>query len=488
MHLPFRPHLQVLDEGLTHSIIDEAFDVLSSVGIAVEHDGARALLLEGGARGTGTRLLLPRLMVEEALHSVPSSLTMFDRTGNEGQVVGGDTVSFDPGSAALRIFDYPQRIEREATTADLINFCRVVQHLEHIRFQSTGLASNDVPHRVADCYRLYLALLHNTKAIITGTFVVEGFRPMAEMLAAVRGGGSSLKEKPLAIFDACPSPPLRWSHLTTQSLLDCARAGIPAELVAMPMTGATAPVTLTGALVQHTAENLSGIVIAQLAQVGAPVIFGGSPAAFDMRVGTLPMGAMETMMIDIAYARIGKTLGLPTHAYIGLSDAKCVDAQAGLETGIGAVLAALAGINVVSGAGMMDYENCLSLEKLVIDNEICGMALRLIKGIVQREDRMALPLLAELAETGDFLTHPHTMRWLREEMYFPKIIDRGNAEQWIQDGKPTLEDRAAIRVHELLAKGSPPLEPSLANELHRIMAAHAHSHGMERLPEQAPES
>ena len=91
------------------------------------------------------------------------------------------------------------------------------------------------------------------------------------------------------------------------------------------------------------------------------------------------MGAVETMMINAAHVQIGKYLRLPTHSYMGLSDAKGVDGQAGLETGMGALVAALAGANVISGPGMLNFESCQSLEKLVLDNEICGMALRMVR-------------------------------------------------------------------------------------------------------------
>ncbi len=233
---------------------------------------------------------------------------------------------------------------------------------------------------IADRYRLYLALLFGTKPVVTGTFRVDGFAPMREMLAAIAGGPEQLRAKPNAIFDCCPSPPLKWSDLTAQALIDCARSGIVAELISMPLTGATAPVTLAGAVTQHCAECLSGVVIHQLAHPGAPIIYGGSPACFDMRKGTTPMGAVETMMIDGAYAEIGKHLGLPTQAYMGLSDAKTVDFQAGMESAMGVTIAALSGINNVSGPGMLDFESCQSLEKLVLDHEICGSVLRLARG------------------------------------------------------------------------------------------------------------
>jgi trimethylamine--corrinoid protein Co-methyltransferase len=138
---------------------------------------------------------------------------------------------------------------------------------------------------------------------------------------------------------------LRWTDEGVRNLLDCARAGIPVEIVPVPLTGFMAPVTLVGTLVQHTAEVLSGVVIAQLARPGAPLLFGGSPAIFDLRYETTPMGAIETSMLTSAAAEIGRRLGLPTQGYIALSDAKALDAQAGLETGMGAILGVLAGLD-----------------------------------------------------------------------------------------------------------------------------------------------
>jgi len=484
---PLRPAVRMLNDALARQIIDEAFEVLAKTGVLVENREAAALLRDhGSAEGPSGRILLPRGLVESSLGSAPATIRMFDRSGNHSRVVGGDEVHFDPGSAALRLFDHRTQTEREARTADVIAFVRLVDRLDHFHFQSTGLISSDVPEHVADAYRLFLSLRWSSKPVVTGTFLVEGFAPMSAMLSAVRGGSGRLREKPLAIFDACPSPPLLWTTLTAQSLIDCARAGIPSELVAMPLTGATAPATIAGALVQLTAENLSGLAIAQCASAGAPVIFGGSPASFDMRTGNAPMGAIETMMIDCAYAQIGKILHLPTHAYIGLSDAKCVDAQAGFETGIGAVLAALAGINVVSGGGMMDYETCQSLEKLVIDDEICAMAYRLLEGIRQRDNPIATDLFLELgarSEPFEFLTHPHTLRWFREEQYVPHTVDRGKYAQWVAQGKPTAAGRAHMQVEEILA--DPPtdgLSADMRAELRRIMQGHGLRYGMETLP------
>jgi len=320
--------------------------------------------------------------------------------------------------------------------------------------------------------------------VITGTFTVDGFSVMKELLFAARGGADPLRAKPLAIFDCCSSQPLKWSRLTTDALLECARLGIPAELISVPMLGATAPMTIAGALVQHTAENLSGLVIHQLAGPGSPVIYGGSPAALDMRHGTIAMGAIETMMLVAGYAQIGRKLGLPTHGYMVLSDAKVVDAQAGLESGMGAVLAALAGVNVVSGAGMLEFENCQSLEKLVIDHEACGMALRLVKGVQERGERLAEELYGDLADGELFLTSASTLSWMREEVRRAgPAIDRQPRESWEAGGRKSAWDHAKDQVRRLLTLPERVAgDPAVAGELRKIMLSDARRHGMDRLP------
>jgi trimethylamine--corrinoid protein Co-methyltransferase len=267
-------------------------------------------------------------------------------------------------------------------------------------------------------------------------------------------------------------------------VVDCARHSIPVEYVSMPLTGFVAPVTLVGTLVQHTAETLSGIVISQLTKPGTPALYGGSPAIFDVRYETTPMGAVETMMINCANNEIGTYLGLPTQGYMSLSDAKLLDAQCGLESSMGATLAVLSGINNLTGPGMLDFESCFSMEKLVLDNEICGMALRLARGIEPKEDFPALPRFEELLRDDHLLISKHTRRYLREEHHFPgPVIDRANRARWQDEGARTLGDRAHDEAGKLLAEYEPSsLGDDVRAQLSELMLAEAHRHGMDALP------
>ena len=351
------PTFKMLPQEKLDPNLEEAFMTLEKIGVFVENEEAVELLSQGGARisDDGKRAYINSTLIEKALKTAPSQVTLYDRGGNKASDVGGNNVIFDPGSAALFVYDFSEHKIRKPQTADVVEFALLSDHLNAFAAQSTGVIPSDLPEELADRFRLFIALVYGRKPVVTGTFTKDAFPTMLSLLTTVRGSSEALRKKPLAIFDCCPSPPLMWSDLTCQALIDCSRNGIPAELVSMPLTGATAPVTLAGALVQHTAENLSGVVIHQLAGPGSPIIYGGSPACFDMRKGTTPMGAVETMMIDCAYAEIGKHLGLPVHAYMGLSDSKMTDYQGGMETAMGMPLAALAGGNVGSGAGMLCF-------------------------------------------------------------------------------------------------------------------------------------
>ena len=251
---------------------------------------------------------------------------------------------------------------RRATAHDFKELVRLTDALEHIHAQSTAMVPSDVPEEIGDLYRLYVILKNSIKPIITGAFTIQGFTYMKNLLEKTVGGPEELRARPRAIFDCCPSSPLMWSDVTCQNLLDCAEYGIPGEIIPAPQMGATSPVSIAGTLVESNAENLSGVVISQLAKPGTPIVYGGSPSAFDMRYLTARLGAVESVMAACAGAQIGKHYGIPTHGYLGLSDSKTSDGQGGFESGMGILIAAMSGVNIVSGPGMQASENCQSLE------------------------------------------------------------------------------------------------------------------------------
>ncbi len=460
---PLRPTLRLLGPELVERILDEAHQLLLDPGVRVQDAEAVRLLAAAGADVDGSTVGIPATLVERALATVPSSFALFDRGGTPAVRYGAGVVQFDPGSSGVNVLDPISGDHRPSQADDLVRLVRVAEMLPAYAAQSTAVVCGDAPAEIGDLYRLFLVLLGSAKPIVTGAFSPEGTAAMIDLLALDAGGRDALAARPRAVFDVCPSPPLTWTAFGARNLIDLARARVPAEMVSMPLAGGAAPVTLVGSVVQHAAECLAGIAIHQLASPGAPIVWGGAPAIVDMRTGVTPMGAIETAMLDAAYTQVGKDLDLPTHGYLGATDGKVIDHQAGLESGMGALVGALAGIDMISGSGMLDSLRCQSAEKLVLDAEGIAMAQRLVRGVATPTETLATAAVRAAGPEARFLELVETRRLFRSEQALPSsVIDRASLRAWEEAGRPDAASRARSRVDELLAAYvRPALEPAV---------------------------
>lgn len=451
----------------------EALRVLSTIGVFFEDKGVEEIVVRAGGVRRDGRVLLPESLVEDSLKTVPRRIRLYDRDGNLVAVLGEGARVFNPGSAAIRILDYGATEPRSPTLADLKNLVVLADALQGLKAQSTALVPADVPAEVRDAVRLYVVLKYSSKPVVTGAFTVENLPLMVEMLASVR---EDYAEKPFAVFDVCPTPPLSWSAVTSRNLVDLARLNAPAELIPMPGLGATSPVTIYGALVQHHAENLSGIAISQAVRPGAPVIYGGSPTMIHPYYGTASITSPEAVLVSLGYRDLARLLDLPTHTYMALSDSKQVDYQAGAEAAYTAVVASLAGFDVVSGAGMLEYESVQSLEKLVLDNETVMVAGRLTRGFDR--DPAATQALAEgvLEKRGNFLALKHTRQNYRKEIRIPSVWD---LEPRARAAKQALLEKAHAAVQEILSTHAPKLlEGDQLERLDNVLAKLYRQHNL----------
>ena len=180
-------------------------------------------------------------------------------------------------------------------------------------------------------------------------------------------------------------------------------------------------------------------------------------------------------MIDAGYAAVGKSLGLPCHAYLGATDSKLVDAQAGYESGMTALIGGLAGIDMISGPGMLDFLLAQSPEKLVIDAEMIGMVQRLLRGIGTPTETLATASFEAVGPEGWFLGLPETRRLFRGEQFLPsRIIDRGSRRAWLDAGGQDAFARARVRVDEIIAG---PRLPELAPAVSAALTARVREAG-----------
>ncbi|MBW1844473.1 MAG: trimethylamine methyltransferase family protein [Deltaproteobacteria bacterium] len=469
-----RPTLQTLDLDLVDQVLDESKKIMAEIGMEIRGPELRQRLLDHGLKtdAKGERILFPADVVDKAIASCPKSITLYDRDGEPHAELGGDNVHFVPASSGLKILDHRTNEIRLADSKDFIEYARLCDGLEHIAYLATAFSTNDdIEPQVSDAWRLYMCLTTTKKPIVSGAFSESGVSRMAEMMQLFRADRAEMFAKPMSIFTITATGNFRYGEDSCQNLLDCVEAGIPVEIVPVTLMGLIAPVTMVGALVFHCIDVLTGITMAQIVRPGAPVLFGGAPATFHMKAASSPMLAIEALHLDVAYVNVAKRLGLPCQAYMGLTDAKVLDAQAGAETFGSALLAALAGVNSVSGPGMLDFVLTFSLPKLVFDNEICGQVLHFVREIEPREDLPTTELVRELIAKDHLITSPHTLKHWPQELYLTDpVFDRENREAWEKAGSSTLDQRARDGVEKRLASYVPiETDPAMDAEMRRLV-------------------
>jgi trimethylamine--corrinoid protein Co-methyltransferase len=454
-----RPTLNILSQDLITKVLDEAKRIMSETGMEIRGANLRQRLLDHGLKTdkTGERILFPADVVESAIESTPKSFTLYNRDGEPHAEIGDNNVHFVPGSSGLKILDHRTGETRLADSTDFIEYARLCDGMEHIAYLATAFSTNkDIEPQVSDAWRLYMSLITSKKPVVTGAFSEHGVPRMVDILQLFRSDRAEMIDTPQTIFTITATGNFRYGDDSCQNLLDCVEAGIPVEIVPVTLMGLIAPVTLVGALVFHCVDVLTGLTMAQIIKPGAPVLFGGAPATFHMKAASSPMAAIEAQHLNVAYVAVAKSLNLPTQAYMALSDAKFLDAQAGGETFSSALLAAIAGVNSVSGPGMLDFVLTFSLPKLVFDNEVCGQALHFVRDMHPLDDLPTADLVEQLMRDDHLITAPQTLEHWPQELYLTDpVIDRANREAWEEDGSRKLYDRACEQVEKRLADYSP---------------------------------
>ena len=361
-----RPTLSVLSSDMIRDILDEAKRIMAETGLEIRGENLRQRLLDHGLKtdASGNRILFTPDVVDAAIESAPGSFTLHDRDGNPFTEIGGNNVHYVPGSSGLKIQDHRSGETRLSNSTDFVEYARLCDGLEHIAYLATAFSTNkDIEPQVSDAWRLYMTLTTSKKPVVSGAFSEHGVPRMAQMLQLFRSDHADLVARPMTIFTITPTGKFLYGDDSCQNLLDCVEAGIPVEIVPVTLMGLIAPATLVGSLVFHCVDVLAGLTMAQIIRPGTPVLFGGAPATFHMKAASAPMAAIEAQRLNVAYVAIAKSLGLPTQAYMALSDSKFLDAQAGGESFSSALLAAIAGVNSVSGPGMLDFVLTFSLPK-----------------------------------------------------------------------------------------------------------------------------
>jgi trimethylamine---corrinoid protein Co-methyltransferase len=438
--------------------------ILEKIGIDFRYPPALEVLKKAGAKIDGERVFFTPRLVEDQIRKAPPEFTLYARDSKYDVVIGGRHMAFIPGYGAPFVTDLDNG-RRPGTLKDFENFVRLT---DASRYQDicSGMViePNDVPHAVRHAKMIYTAMKHSTKPFMGSAMGVQAARDSIQMASILFGNRDQLAAKPRLISIMGSLTPLKYDERMLGAIMEYARAGQPQLVGALVIAGATGPVTLAGMLALQNAEILAGIVLTQLVREGTPVVFSGSSSNTEMRSGALSIGSPEMALNASATAQMARFYNLPVRGGGAVSDAKVPDAQAAYESMMSMLMAQVSGVNfVLHSAGILESYSCMSYEKFVIDDEICGMVKRIKQGYAVTAETLALDVIKEVGPGGHFLDKDHTYNHFRDEFYHPVLGNRDKFDGWQAGGSPNIFDTANKKYKKILAAHPAPDLPADAD-------------------------
>jgi trimethylamine--corrinoid protein Co-methyltransferase len=358
---------------------------------------------------------------------------------------------------------HPTRIE------DIVRGALITDALPNIDFATPMGSAQDVPAQAAGLYEFEAVVTNSRKPIFLYTYSLRGHQIIYEMAAKVAGGMDRLRERPFLVPYPEPITPLVFPKEVAEKILYTAELGMPGMCAPVELAGATSPVTLAGTLVLVNAETLMGLVLSQLKRPGAPMILGGCPNIMDMSTGGQSNAGPEVNLMYAAYGDIARFYGFPTWGTAGLTDAKALDQQAGIESAFSCLAQALAGLTFIHDVGYMDMSMVCSAEMLVMGDEVIGMVKRFMRGIEVNAETMAREVIEKVGPGGNFLQEDHTYRHFRKEIWIPTLMARQSYDVWEREGRKTMGDRIQEKIRQILETHKvPALSDSVLGDLDRL--------------------
>jgi trimethylamine---corrinoid protein Co-methyltransferase len=456
---------QPLTETDVQRIHTAALQVLEQTGVEIVESECRQILARAGARldKARNRVFLPRQMVEGALKTINREVVLYSKDGQTDLYLRGKRVHLGTGGAAINVLDLDTGRARESRLRDLYDIGRLVESLHNIHFYLRPVVARDVSNDDIDVNTFYACLTATNKHVMGGCYFAAKVAELKQMAAIIANGEAAFLKRPFISLNlGWMVSPLRFAPETTETLTEAVRAGLPVSLVSAPQAGATSPASLVGTLVQTIAEELAGITYVQLLRPGHPTLMGGMPLVSDLRTGSMVGGCAELALMNAASAQLAQFYGLPVYNSCGISDSKVPDAQAGFEKGLTTAVTALAGAQYNHhAAGMLESMLCVAYEQYVIDDDLNGQVMRLVRGLEVSEEVLAIEVIHEVCTDGPghYLGHPQTLDLMNTEYYYPHTADRSTRADWEAAGGLDMRERARARARETLQSSFPKIVP-----------------------------
>ncbi len=471
----------MLNDQEIQQIHQTSMKLLENVGVEFPHPEALEVLGSHGVRVDGSRTFWTERQLLAALESVPKQFTIQARNPERNVTSGGGEPVFAPCYGAPFLVDAAPGSDglrwvgkRAPTLDDYVTLVKLVQALPNQDMSGHLLVEPDAsPVRM-----LHAHMVHSDKAFIGSTAGKKGAEHTLRMARILLGddvGTSAAEDKYVTISLINSLSPLGYSTEMLDALLTFARARQPMVIAALMMGGSTGPITLAGVLAAQTAELLAGIALTQLVSPGTPAVFGSTSTNIDMKSGALAIGSPELSQMIAAHADLARFYTLPSRSGGALTDASFPDAQAGFESMMSLLTTVNSGVDfILHAGGILTSYLATSIEKLVLDDEMCGMVRRWRQGIVVSEETLSYEVIAKVGPGGNFLTEPQTVKRCRKEFWKPDLCDRAGLEAWSQGGQRDAVERARARWQTLVAEHvDPPLDATTARQLREYVEAAA---------------
>jgi len=481
---PVRPGLsggtyKPLSDAGVQRIHLAALQALEDIGLSqAPPSGVAAMVALGAVQGADGRLRFPRALVEDVLAHARREVTLYSRDGQHDLHLSGNRVHYGTAGAAVHMVDVETNSYRDSTLQDLYDAARITDTLENVHFFQTPMVCRDIPDNYEmDMNTIYAACSGTTKHIGTRFTEPDFMAGAFEMIYEIAGGEAAFRERPFISNSNCfVVPPMKFATESCETMELCIRGGMPVLLLSAGQSGATAPASIAGAIVQAMAECLAGLVYVHAIDPGHPVIFGTWPFVSDLRTGAMSGGSGEQALLSAGCAQMHMFYNLPGGAAAGIADAKMPDMQAGYEQAHSNVMAGLAGLNMVYEAvGMHASLLGFCHESLLIGDDLLGQSLRCVRGIEVTEDSVALEVMRSvcLEGPGHYLGHGQTLDLMQKEYVYPTLGDRSSPKEWNENGQPDLVQKATMRKNEILSCPSKAVFlPELDARLRKRFAIH----------------
>lgn len=476
---PIRPGLtggqyRPLSEHDVARIEQTVFQLLEEIGLSQAPESGVAYMVKAGAIfGDDGRVRFPRAVIEATLAKVARNMTIYGRDQKHDMLLSGSRVHFGTAGAAVHVVDVLGHKYRESYLADIYDAARIVHEMDNIHFFQRPMVARDIlDPQALDINTLYACIKGTTKHVGTSFTEADFVKPCIDMLHEIAGGEAAWRERPFVSNSNCfVVPPLRFATESCLVLEEVVKAGMPILLLSAGQAGATAPASIAGAVAQAVSEVLAGLVYVNSMVEGHPAIVGTWPFVSDLRTGSMSGGSGEQGLLTAACAQMLRHFDLPSGSASGMADAKTPDAQSGYEKGSTAVMAGLAGLNMVyESAGMHASLLGFCLESLIIDNDMLGQCLRCVRGIEVSDALLDISVFRDVCidGPGHYLGHSQTLSLMQSEYVYPLLSDRSSPKEWEELGRPVLIEKAVKRKEEILSSAITDMIPAeLDNQIRK---------------------